>query len=453
MASVFKRVRKGRDPKSGRVVQRKSRKWYAQYRDAQGRIRRVVAFTDKSASLDWANRLEREAVLEAKGLVSRVDRHRSTSVGEHVECYERFLLAKGNTLAHVKKTRQRIDSVLAGAQVKRLDDITASSVMEYLAMRRTEASGFGVATSNHYLTSIKGFCNWLVDDGRLEASPLMSLKRLNPACDVRRQRRTLSLEELKSLFRVSHRGGESHGLSGRDRAILYLVAVSSGLRAKELASLTLGSLRFEGDSCVITLDAAYSKRRRKDAQPLAPHVCHEVRRWIDARSLAAVDKLWPGTWNERAAEMLRGDLEAAGIAYKDDAGQVYDFHSLRHQFITELVRSGASPKAVQELARHSTITLSLDRYTHSDRAELTEAVGKMRPVSEEGRRYTDWCTTTGVPRPEAASNGTDLQSEHEPVASSQVVVVTSFEDDVASDDANRPGRTRTCDQGIMSPLL
>src|SRR5262245_5944961 len=40
--------------------------------------------------------------------------------------------------------------------------------------------------------------------------------------------------------------------------------------------------------------------------------------------------------------MLRADLAAAGIAYRDGSDQVADFHDLRHTFITMLARSGAA---------------------------------------------------------------------------------------------------------------
>ncbi len=42
-----------------------------------------------------------------------------------------------------------------------------------------------------------------------------------------------------------------------------------------------------------------------------------------------------------------------------------DWHSLRHSFITNLAAGGVAPKLAQTLARHSTITLTLDRYTHT----------------------------------------------------------------------------------------
>jgi len=62
--------------------------------------------------------------------------------------------------------------------------------------------------------------------------------------------------------------------------------------------------------------------------------------------------------------MLRLDLAAAKIPYQDSGGRVADFHSLRHTFISNLSRSGVSPKVAQSLARHSTIGLTMDTYTH-----------------------------------------------------------------------------------------
>jgi integrase len=49
---------------------------------------------------------------------------------------------------------------------------------------------------------------------------------------------------------------------------------------------------------------------------------------------------------------------------KDRDNRVTVFHSLRHGFITYLVTANVPPKVAQTLARHSTITLTMDRYTH-----------------------------------------------------------------------------------------
>lgn len=48
----------------------------------------------------------------------------------------------------------------------------------------------------------------------------------------------------------------------------------------------------------------------------------------------------------------------------DDEKRFADFHALRHTFITNLSRAGVNPKIAQSLARHSSIVLTMDHYTH-----------------------------------------------------------------------------------------
>jgi hypothetical protein len=78
----------------------------------------------------------------------------------------------------------------------------------------------------------------------------------------------------------------------------------------------------------------------------------------------------------RTAEMIRADLEAAGIAYETEDGFA-DFHSLRGFYISALIRSGASIKTTQTLARHSTPTLTLARYAKLDIHDVTGAVANL----------------------------------------------------------------------------
>ena len=86
-------------------------------------------------------------------------------------------------------------------------------------------------------------------------------------------------------------------------------------------------------------------------------------------------------WSDRQAEMFNCDRVE---------GRVADFHSLRHTFITNLARSGVHPKAAQTLARHSTITLTMDRYSHTLIGEQAEAVKGLPdltgPVVDERRK-------------------------------------------------------------------
>jgi len=85
--------------------------------------------------------------------------------------------------------------------------------------------------------------------------------------------------------------------------------------------------------------------------------------------------------------MLRGDLEAAGVAYVHDRGRVLDFHGLRHSFVTNL--SHAPSRVAQSLARHKTSAMT-DRYTHvrlNDERAALEMLPDLtaRPSDEQAR--------------------------------------------------------------------
>jgi hypothetical protein len=69
------------------------------------------------------------------------------------------------------------------------------------------------------------------------------------------------------------------------------------------------------------------------------------------------------------------------LAYCDDAGRYADFHALRHTFISNLAAGGVHPKTAQRLARHSTITLTMDRYTHLRREDLAGALDTLPDLS------------------------------------------------------------------------
>jgi integrase len=110
------------------------------------------------------------------------------------------------------------------------------------------------------------------------------------------------------------------------------------------------------------VEAAYGKHRRRDTLPLRPDLAAALK-----PHLAMVVPTAPAfqrTANRKATEaMFRADVEAAGIPYRDDSGRVADFHALRHTSISNWARGGVHP--TQALARHSTITLTTDRHSHT----------------------------------------------------------------------------------------
>src|SRR5439155_416709 len=95
----------------------------------------------------------------------------------------------------------------------------------------------------------------------------------------------------------------------------------------------------------------------------------------------AGEPVWPGKWakSRAAAVMLRKVLEAAGIPYVVDGpdGPLFaDFHALRHSYLTIGGQSGIDLRTLQELAGHSTPTLTA-RYMHPRLHDLAGAVDRL----------------------------------------------------------------------------
>ncbi len=386
-----------------------SAKWYGQYTDAAGTTRRVPLSENKTVAQQMLNELVRRVELEKVGITDPFRESRSKPLADHLAAYRQFHADKGNTGRQTDQVVRRCERVFAGCGFARLADLNEEAALRWLTGRRTGTraeGGIGPQTFNHYVTAIKAFGNWLVRTNRATESPFRHMGRLNVEVDVRHQRRPLSADEFTRLLVAARTGGVFRRLSGADRAVLYLVAGMTGLRASELASLTPESFALAADPPVVAVEAAYSKHRRRDEVPLHPALVTELRDWLGGK--AKGERLWPGNWakHNEACDLIKRDLEAARSAwieeaasdgpqrvereqsdvlvYRDREGRVADFHALRHRFVTELVRAGVEPKDAKELARHSTITLTMDRYSHVTTQDTAAAVARLEMPAKSG---------------------------------------------------------------------
>jgi integrase len=399
VAGVFKR---GSDRRG------KSAKFVCWYIDAAGKKHSFAGTTSERESLEMARALEAEQLQIKKGLIDPTERRRRAAsrrpILEHLEDYRAHLEAKGDTPLHVTNTTSAIRRLFELAGVEYAGDITPGRVQG--ALKRVKAEGFdgkggkSARTCNHALTAVKGFTRWLVDDGRLKEYPagLRALAPYPAKSDRRRVRRPLAPDELARLLEAAERSTVVYHrrasrsrwapivatIDGPTRALAYRVAMATGFRANEVFTLTPESFALDGDTPTITVRAGYSKRGKRtgrdDVQPITRAMADAIRPLLEGRPEGKPVAPFPA---DKAAEILAADCEAAGIAPLDEKGRVVDIHSLRHSYVTNLVAAGVNPKVVQKLARHSSITLTMDVYTTTDDAELRAAL--------EGTR------TTGAP--------------------------------------------------------
>jgi len=305
---------------------------------------------------------------------------------EHLLDFENALVARGNSEIHVEVVTARARRIIKGCGFKFYADITPSRVMDFLSELRkdtTNKRGISAQTFNFHLGAFKQFCKWMVKDRRATETAVAHLDGLNVRIDRRRDRRALAVGELTRLLETTRNGAVRCGMTGQARAVLYLVALETGLRSNELRSLTRGSFDLTTCPATVTVQANYSKRRRQDTLILREEVVAELRP-ILANLTPQMQVFRIPADRKAAAALFRADVEAAGIAYRDDSGRVADFHALRHTFISNLAAGGVHPKTAQPLARHSTITLTMDRYTHSLHQDNLQALETLPNLANPG---------------------------------------------------------------------
>jgi integrase len=454
MPSLFRPSYTVRDPETGERVRRKASKWYGQFVDGQGITRRLPLARDKAAARMMLNELVKRAELERAGIVDPFRDHRRRPLATHLDAFEAALRDKGTSDEHARLVATRARKVVQGCGFAFIDDVSASRVQGFIA--DLGRSGLSVQTQNFYLGAVKQFCRWLVKDRRAAESRVAHLSGGNVELDRRHDRRALTEDEFARLLEAARRGTPFRGIPGPDRSVLYTIASYTGLRAKELASLTPQSFDFGPDGPSVTVTAAYSKHRRQDVVPLHRGLVGPLKDWLAGKPPG--ERLWPGRWarDKEAGVILRRDLEAAGIPWQDADGLFADFHSLRHTYITNLVRAGVPPKVAQALARHSTITLTMDRYAHvelHDRAAALERLpGPPSPATIRGEVAALRATGTDDARP--AASCTNLaqapDAECDPVTTPETIGTAEGEDVAGHDGRRKSPDDGTCD-GMIKP--
>ncbi len=385
-----------KDKKSGKT--KKCQHWYLTFVDNMQVRRRLPAFANKRASERAATKIEE--ILSTGGVLSqelrqwceveipvkmrqrlidwriidgrRMAEHLGKSLSQHVEDFHGVLEAKGNGATYAEQVKSRLCFIFDRCGFNAWGDIDAHKLVTFLADMRGE-NGIGERTFNYYLKACKQFCRWMIKERRALSSPIEHLSCVRQT-ENRRRRRALTLEEQRQLIAVTAEGPTHHNMTGYERALVYRLALQTGLRANELRCLTVGA--FDFTKSLLTLAAAYTKNRKTAIMDLTPETCLELQGLLGNK----MPHLPAFAIPDSCAKMIKVDLKTAGIPYETSEGRA-DFHSLRHSFITNLARAGVHPSDAQALARHSTITLTMNHYTHSVRADLRRIINEQPELS------------------------------------------------------------------------
>jgi integrase len=391
--------------------------WYFRITDENGGKVERKGCSDRRATEEMARAAESEAAKIRSGLVDPKElvyhKHAARSLAEHLADWHAALAHKGHTAKHADQSTDRVRRLIAvmfGAnpdevdakrmtrdQCKearqticrlvsrvRLSDMSAAKVQSALAQFRD--ANRSLQTCNHYRSAARAFCRWAWKDGRLRDDPLVGVTGYNAKQDRRHDRRTISLDELRRLIEVAQQGRVVMGMIGPARALCYRLAVASGLRYSEIGSITRES--FDWDSASVTVAAAYTKNGDPATLAIPNDLAEDLAAFV--ATLAREMPVFP--LPEKGAKMLRVDLEAAGIPYRDASGLYFDFHALRCQCATLADAVGVSPRVVQRLMRHSSLELT-GRYTRPRSVDIEAATSMLPKLTPEGNNHESLAAT------------------------------------------------------------
>jgi integrase len=359
--------------------------WYCRFRDETGRQKEVKCGTDKQAARRLGSELESRVARVKAGTEdpeqARFDLEGRRPLAEHVADHVRHQEGSGHHPRHVQQVRQKLEWFASVMGATRLSHITPSGTTDALATLRKR--GMSDRTLHIYAATFKAFTNWARKDRRIARDPLADLPL--PSIVTTKMRPPLEADDAAALIDHVRKSAPRCGLEGEDRAVLYLLAATTGLRRGELASLVPESFSLMSVVPAVTVQASHTKNKRIAVQPIARDLLPMLQRWLDTKALSV--PVFRDLAHIHTGDMLQRDLKAAGV----DAPDVV-FHSLRHSFITTLARSSASPKEVQDLARHADPRLTFGVYSHMRVHDLAAAVNAL-PSLLRGREAA---TLTGT---------------------------------------------------------
>jgi integrase len=345
----------------GSIYQRKDKRWVAYLRLPDGRKRFVYGDTRR----DVSKRLSEAALAQRQGLLP-------TGPNQTLAQYlERWLedrvkpSVRPNTYYSYDLNVRRLLPYIGRLKVA---DISPEAVQNaYGALLRKGLSARSVEQAHTVLHRA------------LRQAVLWGLAMRNPTDAVtvprgaRREMRTLTEDQVRHLFEATE--------DDRLHALWVLLA-TTGLRLGEALGLKWTDIDLDARTAVVQRSVQRERRvgfmfvepktgRSRRSVPMATGtvnalLAHHTRQ---TKERLAAGELWNDLglvfsnptgghlWATSLNSVFHNRLRAAGLPD-------LRIHDLRHTAASHLLTRGVHPKVVQELLGHSTITLTLDTYSH-----------------------------------------------------------------------------------------
>ena len=251
--------------------------------------------------------------------------------------------------------------------------ITYENIQEFLF--HISKKKFSERTQARWISSIKAFFKYLVEDKAREDNPATLLE--GPKLGLYLPD-TLSFDDVNRIIEAINISTDL----GRRNHCMIEVLYGCGLRVSELIDLKMSNINFKESYLKVE-----GKGEKVRFVPLAAYTAELIKQYIkEIRSKYKINKKCEDILflNSRGSSMSRVIVfiiikeltEKAGINKKISP------HTFRHSFATHLLQNGADLRYIQEMLGHSSITTT-EIYTHLKNEELRDVILNYHPRNKE----------------------------------------------------------------------
>ena len=268
---------------------------------------------------------------------------------------------------------------------RRLSDIAKTDIQQWVTglCKKKKANGepLSPATIDRAYRQLKHMFNQAVDDGYIEKTPVVRIKR-PPLTDDEID--CLDIEEIDKLLDT---------MAQRHRAYFSILAYA-GLRAGEGLALKRKNIDFDQKRIQVThsWSAAngYFEPKTKAAKRYVPmlDVLYEVlKQYCKDENFGPEDFLFKSSRTDVPVtspfrKQLNRALAKAGLRH-------VSVHSFRHSYASLMIASGASIVALSKTLGHKSTKMTLDTYGHLYPQELENAIVEANGFVSRIRKHKD----------------------------------------------------------------
>ena len=236
------------------------------------------------------------------------------------------------------------------------NSISAPNRADMIAYKNFLQEKYAAATANLYLTAAKLFFSWLNVEGVIATNPSVHIKGLKIVAGHKKD--ALSAEQVKAIFS----NFDVSTLKGKRDKAMFALMTTAGLRTIEISRANVSDIiEREGKYFLLVQGKGHSE---KDAEVrIADGVFVLIKSYLSSRADISTDSpLFASVSNRNfdgrmttnsISRIVKSAMKAAGFDSKRLTA-----HSLRHTAATTALKAGATLREVQQVLRHTNITIT-----------------------------------------------------------------------------------------------